>query len=82
MFDLTHYTGHKVIIRFHFGSSEWKLEHPGWYIDYVSFLDIPPPVAGTGICTVTPSANIVGYTSQDYSFVFKAEENIMMIKWV
>ena len=46
-FDLTPYTDHQVVFRFHFGSN-WRHGYPGWYIDDVSVTGlefIPHPVS-------------------------------------
>jgi hypothetical protein len=39
-FDLTSYSNHQVVFRFHFGSN-WRYGYPGWFIDDVSVTGLP-----------------------------------------
>lgn len=77
-FNLLDYVGKKIIVRFDFGSSSYasgNFDYPGWYIDDVSVLDTPPPIAGTGQASVYPESAIVG-SSNNYTFTFTAKEDI------
>ncbi len=53
MFDLSAYSGHEVMIRFHFGS-DGSVYRNGWYVDDVMLRstdvdDIPPVISGTEV---------------------------------
>lgn len=77
-FNLINYVGKKIILRFDFETKDdpWdNYEFPGWYIDDVSVLPTPPPIAGTGSATIYPETAIVN-TTNNYTIKYTAKEDI------